>query len=135
LLTLAEVRSEVTRIMSRVGGPPVYMEPHYGQSDQDGSSHIEIDDRYHYVTCERGRELSRRSTPELDTLLYWIARDVSWSVASHVTTHKGGQDRRRTAFRYWVNSIARLDAGWAKRVEAEQADILREHPFVDDPVG
>jgi Immunity protein 63 len=88
------------------------MEPDYGQSNQNGTPHIEVDDHYHYVVCERGHEFRRQSTRELDTLVYWIARDITHSMAfsPHVITHKDDEDWRRTAFRYWVDAVACLDA-------------------------
>lgn len=48
-----------------------------------GDPHIEIDDSaYHFIVCERGKETFRRTTTDLNELLYWIMSDITASMAS-----------------------------------------------------
>jgi hypothetical protein len=132
LLTLDQINREVDRMARRLGGPPG-MRPDFGRSRDDGTPHIEVDSAYHYVTCERGRELQRKSTSDPDALLRWIASDMARSIAGHLEagTRRPHQDSRRQLFRYWRERLASLDEVWAARLDDEISAILEKHPFVD----
>jgi hypothetical protein len=132
LLSLDQIRSEVDRIARRLGGPPP-TRPDFGRSRDDGTPHIEVDGNYHYVTCERGRELKRNTTSDPDMLLYWIANNMAWSVAStlEVGTRRPREDSRRQLFRLWRDRLASVDETWAARLDREISSILEQHPFVD----
>ena len=57
------------------------------QPKGDGTPHIEIDgDRLHFVISERGVEYERRTTSDLDELLYWLVTKL---------THYAAQERLR----------------------------------------
>jgi hypothetical protein len=45
--------------------------------------HIEIyNEEYHFVSVERGKEIFRKTTKELDELLYWIMEGITSGMAS-----------------------------------------------------
>ena len=120
---LREVRVLVLRLASELCVPPHYL-PTFGKSDDGGRRHIETDARgYHYVVVERGVELSRETTREIQELLYWAARDLTFNMAVdfELADRESGWDSRRL-----------LKPAWAKRCEAEIADILVEHPYSDE---
>jgi hypothetical protein len=64
------VKDHARRINASVS---VFSVPH-----SDGSPYIEVaDDAYFFVSEERGVELERRRTDDLDELLYWIFDGVT----------------------------------------------------------
>jgi hypothetical protein len=123
---LPEIRARVRELVDQVGAPPG--DPvSYGGSRQDGTPHIEVGSRYHFVVFER------RTTDDLDELLYWIFDGVTFSMASNfeVKHRRPGEDSRRQLFAKQIEFLERLSPEWAARQDAEHAEILSRHPFVD----
>jgi hypothetical protein len=132
-VTLAEVKAEIDRRAALIGAPSGSL-PTYGHSRDFGDPNIEIDNRgYHYVVEERGRELRRDTTTDLDELLYIVFSDVSFHLAGiyevgHRVRHR---DTRRLLFDHQIELLAKLSPAWAERCLREQAEVLSQHPFVD----
>jgi hypothetical protein len=99
----------------------------------DGSPYIEVGDTYCFIIEERGIELERRTTVDLDELLYWIMRRLtfwmSWDYEKR--NRREGEDSRRQAFAKEVELLESLSPAWAERRRAECEEILRTHPFHD----
>ena len=56
--------------------------PTFGKTEDGARPHIEVrSDAYHYVVVERGCELERKRTPDLQELLYWVFSDVTHQMA------------------------------------------------------
>jgi hypothetical protein len=106
----------------------------HSASTEDGSSHIEVSDAYCLVVRERGLELSRKRTTDLDDLLYWIMEGLtarlSWDF--EVRHRREGEDSRRQAFQKQLELLNELSTDWAERQRLEQVEILERHPFHDD---
>ena len=63
--------------MANTIGAPANRLPTFGRSEQSGRPHIEVDPvGYHYIIAERGQELERRITFDLDDLLYLLDLDL-----------------------------------------------------------
>jgi len=99
-----------------------------------GASHVEIlNDEYHLVVTERGKEYERQKTKEIDTLLFWIISDhvsrlaQDWELEHRVQT----QDSRRFWFAKEIEYLNRLKPEWAQRRKHDQLKTLRSHPFND----
>ena len=135
--TLTEVKADVDRLAALIEAERSSALPTYGRTEDFARPHIEVDPRgYHLVVVERGQELSRITTGDLDELLYQVFRSVTFSLATrHELTHRvPARDPRRLMFQRQVELLARLSERWARR-EAEDHDrVLRRHPF-DDAVG
>lgn len=102
----------------------------------DGSSHVEFaDGEYHYITTERGLDLSHQVTSSRDEMLYWLVYDLTFwlSVQFELKNRVDGQDCRRIMFAHWQKLMDR--AGWqmAERLKNDIARILSENPFIDLP--
>jgi hypothetical protein len=130
---LAQLRAVVEKLAARIEAPESVL-PTYGASENSARPHIEIDGRYHFVVVERGLELLRRTTMDLDEILYWIFDDVTSSLASkyEVRNRKPDEDSRRLLFGKQVALMAQLNERWAGRCEAELREVLADHPFVDE---
>lgn len=99
----------------------------------DGSPYVEVGDAYYYIVEERGVELKRLKTADLDELLYWIIKNLTVSLAwDYEKRHRRhGEDSRRQAFAKDLELLASLSPKWAERRESEYAEILRAHPYHD----
>jgi hypothetical protein len=81
--SLDEVRTAVDRLAGIIE-PPENLLPTYGVSRDLGYPHIEIQGiLMSYVIVERGQELERHSSIELDDILYWVFKSVTFSMASY----------------------------------------------------
>jgi hypothetical protein len=99
----------------------------------DGSPYIEVGAAYYFIVEERGIELKRRKTGNLDELLYWIMDDLTFSMSLdyELRHRREGEDSRRLAFAKEVELLELLSPAWAKRRAADHEKILRTHPFRD----
>ncbi len=109
--------------------------PTFGHTADGARPHLEVDELgYHYVVVERGMELKRSTTRDLDELCYWIFRASTRSLAGDlsVAASKSGEDQRRTLFEIHLNLLATLSHVWAARLAGEYHDLLQEAPFDDN---
>ncbi|WP_309601328.1 Imm63 family immunity protein [Sphingomonas sp.] len=99
----------------------------------DGSPYIEVGDAYYFIVEERGVELERRKTGDLDELLYWAMRALTFSLSweYELRNRSEGADSRRQAFAKELELPELLSPAWAKRRGAEYEEILRTNPFHD----
>jgi Immunity protein 63 len=111
--------------------------PIFKRRRDDESCHLEITDNgtYAIVGTERGMETDRKETRSLDELMYWIASgEASARGLEYEFDHrKSIDDFRRVYFSKAVEELAQISAEWADRLRCEHADILKAHPFFDDP--
>jgi hypothetical protein len=133
MLNLSEIKAEVDRRTVLIGASGFVL-PTYGRTEDFARPHIEADSRgYHYVVVERGRELERITTRELDELLYHIFQSITFSLAMDFECkHRiAREDCRRQIFCHQVELLSRLDRRWAARCAQEQNRVLEENPFRD----
>jgi Immunity protein 63 len=132
-LSLDQLRNLINELAARIDAPDRLL-PTFGSSIDFAEPHIEVDDRYHWVVVERGCERQRRTTTDLDELLYWTFEAITSCLSSEHRFYgrKYDEDYRRRLFRNQLTLLAILDERWVKRCGAEIAVILAKHPFVDD---
>jgi len=99
----------------------------------DGSPYIEISDAYHFVVEERGLELERRKTSDLDELLYWVFDGVTFTVASsfELRNRRPNEDSRRQLFAKQEELLNLASEAWGRRKEVEHEGVLANYPFND----
>jgi hypothetical protein len=132
--TLAEVKKEVDRRAAIIGADGSHGLPTYGRSEDFARPHIELDSRgYHYVVVERGQELERFTSRDLDEILFRVFETVTFSLASaYELAHRvEAQDCRRLLFQRQVELLSQISEPWGQREAARHEGILREHPFHD----
>ncbi len=133
LLTLKEIETEVNRLAKIINAPQDGL-PTYGFSRDFAYPHIEVDARgYHYVIVERGEELKRETTLDLQELLFLIFKDVTFSMATQYELKNRIKDKdcRRMYFIKQEELLGLLDPQWAVKQKEYHADILKIHPFND----
>jgi hypothetical protein len=131
---LPEIKVEIERLAKLIDAHDSEL-PTYGASEQSGRPHIEVDNHgYHYVVAERGHELSRLTTQELDRLLYAAFKSVTSQLSfKYEVRHRvEEQDSRRAAFQRQIALLSALPNNWAERRSTEISEILQDHPFDDN---
>jgi hypothetical protein len=112
LQTLRRIVSDYAR---RINASDVSV---FGTPQGDGSPYIEVaNDAYYFVIEERGIELDRRRTADLDELLYWIFDGVTFSISSdfELRHRKSDEDSRRQLFCKHESLLAQLSPHWGER--------------------
>jgi hypothetical protein len=136
MATLSEIKTEIDRLAAQINASGNAL-PTYGHSEDGARPHIEVDARgYHYVIVERGQELERLTTTDLDELLFHVFESVTFNLASkyelaHRIEH---QDCRRILFSRQVELLSTLSQHWGERSARRLEQTLRLHPF-DDEAG
>jgi Immunity protein 63 len=132
--SIPDIKSEVDRLAAIIGATGHPSLPTYGFTRDAGYSHVEVDSRgYHLVTVERGEELERITTKDLDDLLYHIFENVTSSLAGeYELAHRiKGQDFRRIYFQKRFELLSQLSPRWGERGRQKIQDTLRASPFDD----
>jgi hypothetical protein len=133
MLTLSEIKEKVDCLAKKVSVSGYYL-PTYGHSEDGARPHIEVDAcGYHYVVVERGQELKRFITSDLNELLYQIFEAITFSLAcDYELKHRiENQDSRRIMFQHQIKLLSQLSKEWSVREIQQHQQILCEHPFDD----
>lgn len=130
LVGLEAVRARATDYANRLGIRNLTID---SAPRGDGSPYIEISDAYHFVVEERGLELDRRKTRDLDELLYWVFDGVTFTVASsfELRNRRPNEDSRRQLFAKQEELLNLASAAWGRRKEVEHRAVLANYPFND----
>lgn len=120
LLSPDKLRQTVEGLAQEIQAPADSL-PTYGRRRDFGYPHIEVDQAYHWVVTERGQEIKRRTTDNLDELLYIIFQSVTFSMALNVESRnrRKGEDFRRQLFDVQLSLLSRLRPEWAARLRVE----------------
>ncbi len=101
--------------------------------------HIEYDanGKISLVYTSRGKERYRKITYDVSELIYWLFRETAFAKAKmYEFKHRHPtDDPRRIWFPKAIEEIAKISPTWAKRMQREQDEMLKETPFNDDPFG
>jgi len=120
------IQSNVFQLGSKVSAPHnaliILTEP----SDY-GKPHLNISqDSYEYIYSERGYEFSRKSTKNLDELLYWIIYPVVHQMAMEFElTHRINEDEdcRKIIFPRLIEYLRIINPLWAERAKKELPSV------------
>ena len=130
MLDIDKVKQSIEQLTHKLHVPTRAM-PTYGYSKDDGTPHIEVDDStYYYICLDRGVRREQK-TSELDTLLYWAIKDITWSTAlDYATAHRDPKKKfREVLFDYQLSLLELINHDWKKRVEQEIDEILKNSPL------
>jgi len=115
----AHIEAEVKRIASVLGAPSQLL-PAVGHLNGGEGAHIEVDSYgYHYVVMERGVELDRHFTIDLDDLLFYTFDNVASELANQVlhSSSVGADDRSAD-----IHHLTKLQMlGWLSSAWRERA--------------
>ena len=132
--TYKKIKTEVDKIANLIS-VPIDSLPTYRYSRDMAYPHIEIDKmgKLHYVIIERGKENERRTTENLDELLYWIFQNITFSMASQYELNNRIelQDCRRLLFSKQLDLLKLINPDWARKRENDISLVLKTNPFDD----
>jgi Immunity protein 63 len=131
---LRAVRNRIVRVAEALGARSDLV-PTFGSSDQAGRPHIEVDERrYHFVVCERGTELERRTSSSDEEVVFWACESIASALATeYELRHRvPGQDFRRLYFARRVQLMRAVNPAWEQRERGQIERILQKHPYRDD---
>ncbi len=132
--TLTEVEKIVNLLADKIKAPK-FLLPSFDFPLGDATPYIAVDNfgYYHFIISERGIETERKSSQDLDDLLYWIFDSVTFSMACdyELNNRLKGQDFRRILFAKQEELIAILNKDWEERKRKEHSLILRGNTFED----
>lgn len=135
--TLDEIKNKVQELANKINASSDLL-PTYGYSKDFAYPHIEVDNSglIHYVVIERGEELDRKTTDNLEEILYWIFSSVTFSIASEYELKNRIEDKdcRRIMFDKQEELLGMLNENWKQVENAKHKNILKIHPF-DDLAG
>jgi hypothetical protein len=131
-MTIALIKSRIDALAAKIGAPADLL-PTYGSSRDFAHPHVEYDGRYHFVVVERGQELQRHTSLDIDDILYAVFEGITHSMASNYELHHRdpGRDNRPLLFAKQLELLGALDTNWSAKCAAEVAEILAKHPFKD----
>jgi len=95
-----------------------------------GGYHLEVhnDGKMALVGTDRGIETERQETYSIDELLYWVFKGSANFRAGKYSVSET-KDPRQVWFPKALEEIEKLNPIWRDRLEREQKEILRRHPF------
>jgi hypothetical protein len=136
-LSLDDIKKKVDELAAKINAP-TDLQPTYGYSRDFAYPHIEVDNvgLLHYVIIERGEELSRKTTDNLDMLLFWIFSNLTFSMACDYELNNRQEDKdfRRILFEKQEEILGQLSDTWRQKENEEHKRILKDHPY-NDPAG
>ncbi len=135
ILNLKDIEKKVRILAKKINAPESFM-PTFGYSKDFALPHIEIDDfGYHYVIVEQGQELERKTTLDVENLLYWIFENITFSMASdyELNNRVEGQDPRIILFTQQQKLLSKIDSKFVDNFKKETDQILRIAPFAKPP--
>jgi immunity protein 63 of polymorphic toxin system len=100
----------------------------------ESGDHLEIRSKeYHLVSTNRGYELKRKKTRDLNELLYWFFDGVTFSLACQyeLKNRIDGEDPRRQIFSKQLELLGILDENWRKKSQIKISKTLEKHPYAD----
>lgn len=133
LKNLTEIKKIVDHLADKINASACML-PTYGHTSDGARPHIEVDAQaYHYVVVERGEEIKRITTNDIDELLYQIFVSVTFEIAvQYELNHRiDSQDSRRIGFQRQVELLSMLSQEWGRRESHQHEEILRKYPFDD----
>lgn len=108
--------------------------PKFRYSGDFAFPYVEVNDKgLHYVIAERGEEIRRDTTNNLDDLLYIIFKHVAFNIAARyeLANRIPDSDPRRQTFAMRKEILEKLNFNWGKKIQIELNKILSEYPFDD----
>lgn len=131
-LRYRNIRKKVKVLAKQIEAPSNLL-PTYKHSNGEESPLIEIDKKgnLHYVLIERGKEFERKTTENLDELLYWIFSSITFSIAIDFELKNRIEDKdfRRITFKKQEELQCVHSESWREKEHEEHLQILKSYPF------
>jgi len=121
------IKKEVFRLARLINAPDETL-PTFGTSEDFARPHIEKHgNEYHWVVVERGKELQRKKTSNLDEIIYWIFQSVTFQMAIKIELQNRieNEDFRIQLFKIQENLIGKINPKYKKILEEKHKKLLK----------
>jgi hypothetical protein len=146
-LSLTEAEKKIRAIASQLGSSldSIYFNKD-GSGGYDGYNIFVNEDGYNLSNEERGKIIERKTTKDVKVLLYWIAKSLTFSIASDyeirwrlinsifrwILRRKNNiPDSRRLLFKRQLELLKRIDPVFDEWRREELRETLKRNPFTD----
>lgn len=133
-MDLRELEVNIRSLASFIDAPNDLL-PTFGVSKDGAHPHIELmNQQFHFVVVEKGREIERLSTNDLEQLIYWIFEDITFTMASkyELKNRQPHVDSRRLIFKKQIELLGKLSKKYSKLIQDEIDQILINRPYKDE---
>ena len=123
---MENLKKEVYRLAKLINASDEYL-PTFETSEDFARPHIEKHgNEYHYVVVERGKDLFRKKTGVFEEIIYWIFKDVTFSIASEIELKNRIEDEdfRIQLFKIQEELIGKIHPNYRKRLEEKHRLLL-----------
>lgn len=131
MLTFLEIQRKVDQICEKIGLEKKRVWP---AVQNDGAPYVLIhENKYWYISEERGEVFFEKTTKDFEELLYWIMDNFisSYSFEFELKNRTRGQDSRRLTFSKQIELFGLISDQWKVKKENEIKKILETAPFRD----
>ncbi len=133
MLSLNQIKKQVLKLVKELNAPKNII-PTFNMSIDFGHPHIEVDDDgYHYVIIERGQIIEKRTSKDINDLLYWIFEGITFEMALEyeLKNRIPNVDVRHLLFKKQLELLNRINNAFVERKKNEMEEILRNNPYID----
>lgn len=131
MLTFLEIQAKVDQVCEKIG-----LEKKVWPAVQnDGAPYVLIhEDKYWYISEERGEVYFEKTTKDFEELLYWIMDNFisSYSYQFELKNRIRGQDFRRIIFAKQIELFGLISDEWKVKKEKNIKEILGKSSFKDN---
>ncbi|MEM9859817.1 MAG: Imm63 family immunity protein [Bacteroidota bacterium] len=132
-MNIEEVKRQIASAAELINAPKNLL-PSYDRPRQDAHPYIEVDSLgYHFIISERFIELERRTTNDINDLIYWVLDGITHEMAvrKELKYRKEREDFRRQLFEIQVDLMEKVSIDYAKRLKKKISEILNVSPYDD----
>lgn len=130
---LNEIQKIITEIGKKIDAPKNLLTI-FSSPQSDAAPYIKTNNNeYLYIIEERGNTLKIKSTDDFDLLLYWLVKDIVFSMSTeYELNHRHeNKDSRRIIFEHELQLLKKINNEWLKRREGEIENTLNNAPYED----
>ena len=134
LLELPDIRKKIESKAQLINAP-IDSLPTYDKPQGDGRPYIELYSLgYNFIISERLVELERRTTNDIDELMFWVFDGITHEMAiqQELRERKENEDFRRKLFSIQVHLMEKISLGFANKLKMKIDDILKVSPYNDN---
>jgi len=131
--SIDEIQEKISLIGALIDAPKNYWNIKFDPQG-DGTPYVKMaDEKFHYLVEEKGFLFEERVTDDLDTLLYWLVRDVIKKMAAdyELKNRNSKFDSRRIIFDQELNLMKKIKESWYNKTKEEIEETLKNSPYID----
>lgn len=133
VVSMNEIQALVDKLGTKISAPKSLLVVLPTPAD-DGTPYVEIrGENFSYVSSERGCEIYRKLTKDLEELTYWIMSRVARQMAAkyELENRVDGCDTRKLYFDTFIKMLGEIKYEWGEKARSEVEEILKTSPYLD----